>query len=104
MANKVKTRFDANDPNKNKVSTLVGINKVVQDHKDLLDFKVEHNGVEMSMSKFLERIVDRLDTDEKLLKATLGELGMANGQIGLLQEAISSLDTRLDMIENLGNI
>lgn len=104
MANKVKTRFDSALPNKNKVGTLVGINKPEVVYVDFLELKVEKNGIEMPFSKFLEKIHDQLDSLEQGKKKLAEELIKANEKIKLQQEMLDVLDARIKKMEEEGNL
>jgi predicted nucleic acid-binding Zn-ribbon protein len=104
MANKIKTRVDNSNPNKNKVATLIGYNKPEQFYQDLLEFKLELNGIEMPIGKLLEKLFDKLETDEKHIRDLAKEVSLLKEQNKLLLEAVKKLDTRLYKLENLGNL
>lgn len=104
MANKIKTREDKTNPNKNKVASLIGINKPEQFYQDLLTFKLEHNGVEMELYKLLEKVFDKLDADKVNIKKLTEEISLVKEQNKLLKEAIKTLDTRLYKLETKGNL
>jgi hypothetical protein len=104
VANKIKTRVDSTNPNKNKVSTLIGINKPQQFYQELLEFKIEHNGVEKPLNKLLEKVYDKLDSDAVLIKKLTNQIALLKKENTVYHEAITELDSRLSKLENLGNL
>lgn len=104
MANKVKTRFDSALPNKNKVATLVGITKPEMAYIDLLEFKIEHNGIEMPLSKFLEKIYDELNALDGVKKKLVSELAVLTEKVKLQQKMLDVIDARVKKIEQEGNL
>jgi predicted ribosome quality control (RQC) complex YloA/Tae2 family protein len=104
MANKVKTRFDAQSPNKNKIATLVGVTVPEQTYVDLFAFKIEHNGVEMPLNKFLEKLLDEKDKLDEAKKLLIKEVESLQKQIKIQQEIIKGLDERLIKLETIGNL
>lgn len=104
MANKIKTRFDSANLNKNKVATLVGVKTPETIYQDLLEFKVEHNGIEMPLFKLLSNVFDELDRLTEVEKRLVGELSLATQQLELQKQALLALDSRLKTIEERGNI
>jgi predicted nuclease with TOPRIM domain len=104
MAHKIKTRVEASNPNKNKISTLIGLNKPEQFYQDLLLFKVELDGVEQELHKVLEKVFDKFDADERNIRLLTKEVSLLREQNQLLKEAIKTLDTRLQKLETLGNL
>ena len=104
MSNKIKTRFDSSDPNKNKVATLVGQSKDMISYKDFLDLKVEQNGVEMPLHKLLSKVFDKIDEDQLLIRRLIGEQAILSAQLELYQKALQSMDERLHKLETEGNL
>lgn len=104
MAHKIKTRADSSNPNKNKLATLIGINKPEQFYQDLLEFKLELDGVEQPIGKLLEKVFDKFDTDERNIRLMAKEVSLLKEQNQLLKEAIKTLDTRLHKLETMGNL
>jgi predicted nuclease with TOPRIM domain len=104
MAHKIKTRVETSNPNKNKIATLIGLNKPEQFYQDLLLFKVELDGVEQELHKVLEKVFDKFDADERNIKLLTKEVSLMKEQNKMLLEAIKTLDTRLHKLENLGNL
>jgi len=104
MANKVKTRFDSQNPNKGKVASLVGATKTDTVFVDLLEFKIEHNGVEMPLSKFLGLTHDKIDKLSELEKTLIGEVAILRDKVKLQQKILEVIDARLKKIEQEGNL
>jgi hypothetical protein len=104
MANKVKTRFDSAAPNKNKVAVLVGVNKQETVYVDFLELKVEKNGIEMPLYKFLSLTLDEVDKLSLVEKKLVSEVAILKEKIKLQQDMILALDSRLKNIEEEGNL
>jgi len=102
--NKVKTRFDSTSPNKNKIATLSGITKTEQFYMDILEFKVEVNGVEQPMHKFFSGTLDRIEHSEDNLAALVEETKILRDIVKLQQKMVEALDKRLKKIESEGNL
>jgi hypothetical protein len=103
--NRVKTRLAADNPNKNKVATAVGINKVEHVYKDLFsEFYVEHNGAEHRFNRLLEQMLDKDDKYYELINLLVQEVNSLEAKLKVHKEMVQVLDKRLHKLETEGDL
>jgi hypothetical protein len=103
--NRVKTRPAADNPNKNKVATAVGVNKVEHVYRDLFsEFYVEHNGVEHRFNKLLEHMLDKDDKYYELINLLVQEVNSLEAKLKVHKEMVQVLDKRLHKLETEGDL
>jgi len=103
--NRVKTRLASDNPNKNKVATAVGINKVEHVYKDLFsEFYVEHNGAEHRFNRLLEQMLDKGDKHYEIINLLVQEVNSLEAKLKVYKEMVKVLDKRLHKLETEGDL